>query len=191
MDIKNMQNKKPMVLVFAGPNGSGKSTIKQFFEIVGEYTNADDVVASTGISNMDAAELVDKLRYKAINEKRDFSFETVLSSSYKLDILNKAKENGYFIKCAFVLTSDPKINITRVKTRVSIGGHDVPEDKIVSRYYKSIENIKELIKICDILHVYDNTINPERIIRKHKDSISVYPNEFWNEEKLSAMIGLT
>lgn len=58
-----MQNKKPMVLVFAGPNGSGKSTIKQFFEIVGEYTNADDVVASTGISNMDAAELVDKLRY--------------------------------------------------------------------------------------------------------------------------------
>ena len=186
-----MQNKKPMVLIFAGPNGSGKSTIKQFFEIVGEYTNADDVVASTGVSNMEAAVLVDDLRYGAIKAKKDFSFETVLSSKYKLEIIKKAKQNGYFIKCAFVLTSDPEINVLRVKTRVSSGGHNVPEEKIISRYYKSIDNIKELIKLCDILHVYDNTINPVRIIRKHKDDISIYPNEFWNEEKLSAMIGLT
>ena len=44
-----MSSKKPMLLVFAGPNGSGKSTILQFFEKVGEYTNADDVVSSTGM----------------------------------------------------------------------------------------------------------------------------------------------
>ena len=94
-----MLNKKPMVLVFAGPNGSGKSTIKQYFEIVGTYTNADDIVAATGMSNEDAARFVDKRRYDAIREKEDFTFETVLSSRYKLDILTKAKEDGYFIKC--------------------------------------------------------------------------------------------
>lgn len=44
-----MSNKKPMILVLAGPNGSGKSTITQFFEKVGTYTNADDIVASTGM----------------------------------------------------------------------------------------------------------------------------------------------
>lgn len=38
-----------MVLVLAGPNGSGKSTITQYFEKVGEYTNADDIVLSTGM----------------------------------------------------------------------------------------------------------------------------------------------
>lgn len=43
-----MQNRKPMVLVLAGPNGSGKNTITTFFEKVGKYTNADDIVASTG-----------------------------------------------------------------------------------------------------------------------------------------------
>ncbi len=43
-----MSIKKPLLLVFAGPNGSGKSTVTGFFEIVGEYTNADDIVASTG-----------------------------------------------------------------------------------------------------------------------------------------------
>lgn len=57
-----MQNRKPMVLVFAGPNGSGKSTITSFFEKVGRYTNADDIVMSTGMANIDAAILVDKMR---------------------------------------------------------------------------------------------------------------------------------
>ena len=47
-----MQNRKAMILVFAGPNGSGKSTITSFFEKVGKYTNADDIVAVTGMDNM-------------------------------------------------------------------------------------------------------------------------------------------
>lgn len=65
-----MSTKKPMVLVLAGPNGSGKSTITQYFETVGSYTNADDVVAATGISNEEAAQLVDRKRYHVLkNEK--------------------------------------------------------------------------------------------------------------------------
>ena len=110
-----MQNRKPMVLVFAGPNGSGKSTITSFFEKVGRYTNADDIVMSTGMDNIDAAILVDKMRYESIEKNEDFTFETVLSSEYKMDILRKAKDEGYFIKCVFVLTIDPAI-------KGSIGG---------------------------------------------------------------------
>ena len=59
-----MSTKKPMLLLFAGPNGSGKSTITSHFDMVGEYTNADDVVASTGISIVDAAKLVDERRLR-------------------------------------------------------------------------------------------------------------------------------
>ena len=55
-----MSNRKPMVLVFAGPNGSGKSTIKQFFEIVGTYTNADDIVSATGMTNEGVPDLLMK-----------------------------------------------------------------------------------------------------------------------------------
>lgn len=157
-----MSNKKPMILVLAGPNGSGKSTITQYFEKVGTYTNADDVVAATGISNEDAAKLVDEKRYKSIEQKEDFTFETVLSSNIKLDILEKA--------------------------RVASGGHDVDREKIIARYYKSLDNIKHLIELCDILHVYDNTIEPIRIIRKHKKDISIFPNEFWSEDKILGLI---
>ena len=40
-----------MILVLAGPNCSGKSTITQYFEKIGTYTNTDDIVASTEMSN--------------------------------------------------------------------------------------------------------------------------------------------
>ena len=182
-----MLNNKPMILVLAGPNGSGKSTITQYFDVIGNYTNADDIVSSTGMSNEDAAKLVDQKRYNSIEKRENFTFETVLSSKYKLDILEEAKARGYFIKCIFVLTVDPQINVARVEARVANGGHYVERDKIVSRYYNSIKNIKKLMDVCDILHVYDNTIEPVRIIRKHKDDISIFPNELWTEE---AIIGL-
>jgi len=151
---------------------------------VGSYTNADDVVMATGMNNQEAALWVDKKRYESISNKEDFTFETVLSSNYKLDILKKAKDSGYFIKCVFVLTTDPQINVARVKARVEAGGHNVDSDKIISRYYKSLNNIKHLMEICDILHVYDNTETPVRIIRKHKEDITIFPNEFWDKNQL-------
>lgn len=65
-----MSTKKPMVLVIAGPNGSGKSTFTQYFEKIGEYTNADDIAAATGMNNAEAARLVDAKRYDAIAQKK-------------------------------------------------------------------------------------------------------------------------
>ena len=177
-----------MVLVIAGPNGSGKSTFTQYFEKIGEYTNADDVVAVTGMDNVEAARWVDKKRYMSIANKKDFTFETVLSSEYKMDILRKAKSEGYFIKCIFVLTVDPLVNVARVQSRVAQGGHGVEKDKIISRYKKSLGNIKELLEICDILHVYDNTVEPFRIIRKHKMDISIFANNLWSEDQIAALM---
>ena len=65
-----MSERKPLLLVFAGPNGSGKSTISQYFEIAGTYTNADDIVAATGISNEKAAVMADEKRYQSIEKSR-------------------------------------------------------------------------------------------------------------------------
>ena len=103
MERRSMSDRKPMLLVLAGPNGSGKSTITQYFEKVGTYTNADDVVATTGMSNEKAAKFVDDIRYRSIETKEDLTFETVLSSKYKLEILEKAKFEGYFTKCIFYM----------------------------------------------------------------------------------------
>lgn len=72
-----MSTRKPMVLVMAGPNGSGKSTITQYFEKVGKYTNADEMVLSTGMKNEEAAVKADESRYESIEKKEDFTFEPV------------------------------------------------------------------------------------------------------------------
>lgn len=58
------------------------------------FSCADDIVATTGMNNMEAAVLVDRMRYESIAKKEDFTFETVLSSEYKVNILRKAKEEG-------------------------------------------------------------------------------------------------
>lgn len=73
-----------------------------------------------------------------------------------MKILRKAKKEGYFIKCVLVITINPQINITRIKLRVAAGGHNVEKSKVIDRYYKLIDNIKNLIDICDIVNVYDN-----------------------------------
>lgn len=186
---ENTAARKPLLLVFAGPNGSGKSSISRYVELAGRYTNADDVVSATGMDNLEAARLVDEMRYESIAKREDFTFETVLSSEYKLRLLREAKERGYFIKCIFMLTSDPRINIGRIRTRVALGGHDVAEAKVIERYHKSLGNIRELLSLCDILHVYDNTDRPVRIIRKHKEDLSIYPNSLWTEERILRLMG--
>ena len=89
-----------------------------------------------------------------------------------------------------MLTSDPSINVQRVIARVQSGGHSVDPDKIVSRYHKSLNNIKELMDLCDIMHIYDNTQELYRIVRKHKEDISIYPNEFWDDKRILKLIGM-
>ena len=184
-----MSNRKPMVLVFAGPNGSGKSTIKQYFEIVGTYTNADDIVAATGMDNMEATILVDKMRYDSIDKKEDFTFETVLSSSRNVELLKKAKNFGYQIEIVYVLTADPQINVSRVAQRVKNGGHDVPKDKIISRYYKSLNNLSKIIQIADVMWVVDNsTEKAELIIYSKENRISINATSLWNIERIKELI---
>ena len=93
MEKENMQNKKPMILVLAGPNGSGKSTITTFFDKIGKYTNADDIVAATGMDNMEAAILVDKMRYESIDKKEDFTNHSIILMNY----------SKYVILCMFMI----------------------------------------------------------------------------------------
>lgn len=99
----------------------------------------------------------------------EFCFETVLSTERNIMLLEKVREKGYFIRCYYVLTVDPMINVWRVKSRVESGGHDVPEEKIIKRYDKALELIKDLVKICDVCHIYDNSgSKPFRIFKKRK-----------------------
>jgi len=96
-----------------------------------------------------------------------------LSTDRNLKLLVRAKEEGYFIRGIYVLTSDSNINIVRVMGRKAAGGHDVPKDKIISRYDKALKLVPEFVKLCDVCHMYDNSDNPFRIFKKSKDEYLV------------------
>lgn len=181
---------KPEVIVFAGPNGSGKSTITRMAKTVGRYINADDIKRSTLCTDLEAAQKAEQLRNLAIAEHADFTFETVLSTDRNLLLLKHAKEEGYFIRGIYVLTADPFINVARVSARVALGGHDVPKEKILKRYERALHLLPQLVEICDILHIYDNTAEPFRIFKKRKDVYYRWCNAFWNEQAIAQLTGI-
>ena len=185
-----MKNKLPEVIVFAGPNGSGKTTITRMAKTVGVYINADDIKRSNSCSDLEAALKAEELRESMIEKNKDFTFETVLSTDRNLKLLKKAKENGYFLRCIYVLTSNPEINKIRVDIRESMGGHSVPEEKIKSRYYKALDLIPELVEICDIVHIYDNTNVPFRIFKKRKDVYFHWENKYWSFSDIEKLTGI-
>lgn len=183
-----VKNYKPMILVFAGANGSGKSTITGLVDTIGKYVNADEIKKSMLCSDLAAAECAEQIREQCVDNLQDFTFETVLSTPRNLELLKRAKEKGYFIKSFYVLTSSPEINIARVQTRAINGGHDVPVDKIRSRYTKTLAMLPSLIKICDICNVYDNSLEqPERIFSKKLGTYRLWETATWNKEKIIAL----
>jgi predicted ABC-type ATPase len=72
----------------------------------------------------------DFIRRKLLASGISFSFETVMSGPDKVDFLRLAQDGGYRTYLYYVATEDPDINISRVRHRVKMGGHDVPEDKM-------------------------------------------------------------
>jgi predicted ABC-type ATPase len=104
-----------------------------------------------------ASASVDFLRQKLLDQKVTFTFETVMSHPSKVDILTNAQRMGYRTYLYFVATDDPAINISRVRRRVELGGHPVPEDRIVRRYHRSLDLLMSAIQQTNRTYVFDNS----------------------------------
>ena len=155
----NGKKKKTEIVVFAGPNGSGKSTITTILRPVEmDYINADDIQRILHCDTLSAAKLAEQQREEHLSNGRDFCFETVLSTDRNLKLLKRAREAGFFIRCYYVLTADPQINVARVASRVSAGGHDVPVQSILDRYDRALDLVYELVPLCDVCHIYDGSV---------------------------------
>lgn len=183
--------KKLEIIVFAGPNGSGKSTITELLKPPIVYINADEIKRIIRCSDLDAAKLAEKYREEHLSNMEEFCFETVMSTDRNLKLLRRAKSKGYFIRCYYVLTVDPMINVGRVETRVNNGGHSVPREKIISRYDRALELVKDVVDVCDICHIYDNSDRqPYRIFKKRKNEYFYDENEYWLQEDIETLTNI-
>nr|WP_092074055.1 zeta toxin family protein [Dendrosporobacter quercicolus]NSL47786.1 zeta toxin family protein [Dendrosporobacter quercicolus DSM 1736]SDM76348.1 Predicted ABC-type ATPase [Dendrosporobacter quercicolus] len=189
------------LVVIAGPNGSGKSTITEKIyaanpgDLPSLYINADEIAKQYQLKALAAAEEADRLRRTAIRQGQSFAMETVMSTDAKIALLKAAKAAGYVIYFLFVTTQDPMINVERVRNRVLKGGHDVPADKIRSRYHRTMARLAEATRIVDVARIYDNSgEGPVLIAEKLPSGVLVlYPQgrlSLWTGQALRAMFGL-
>ena len=102
--------------------------------------------------------VADYLRKKLLLEDKKFSFETVFSHVGKVDIIKQATAKGYKVYLYFVSTEHPSINVYRIKkVRVKQKGHDVPEKKIIDRYYRSMDLLYDAAQNVYQSYFFDNS----------------------------------
>lgn len=104
-----------------------------------------------------AASIVDFLREELMRRGASFSYETVMSHRSKVDFFGRARKLGYKTYLYFVCTNSADLNVARVHSRVRLGGHTVPEDKIRERYLRSLQLTREAIANSYRAYIFDNS----------------------------------
>jgi predicted ABC-type ATPase len=176
----------PTLILFAGPNGSGKSTItREYQQKPGfplRYINADEIVKGTTTGTQEEREIAAfrtarTLRQTYREQGESFAFETVFSHPSTLLDIRNCRVAGFQVHVVFVTTQNVEINIQRVRGRVQQGGHDVPEDKIRSRYARSLALLPRIAEEADYLDVFDNSgSNPMLCFQR------TYLGEKWRDD---------
>jgi len=159
----------PKLLIIAGPNGAGKTTSAQqllphVFGIF-EFVNADEI--ARGLSPFDvesvaiqAGRLMLERMDRLLAEGADFAFETTLAAKTYVGLAKRAQALGYEVELLFVYVNDPRFCQNRVRQRVASGGHSIPPDVIVRRYYAGLFNlVNAYIPVVNKWAVHDNSEN--------------------------------
>jgi len=146
--------------VFAGPNGSGKSTLLRLVQSMGismgVYVNADDLqetLVRTG--KIDFTTYTDKADYQGFRLFHKQHSQVAGFTIFPFD----SNGNNKHLLLKFVCTDDPQINCERIANRTALGGHDVPKDKVVSRYYRAVNFLKEALRSSNRAYVFDSTLS--------------------------------
>ncbi len=187
-----MSNLHPHISIIAGPNGAGKSTcgpalLQHHFDI-SEFVNADTIATGLSAFNpedvaIDASRIMLKRIKTLATKRRDFAFETTLSSRTFAQWLKKEKENGYHFTLLYFWLLSPDLAVARVAERVRLGGHTVPKGTIRRRYIKSIQNFFSLYQpLADNWVIFDNSEknNPTKIAEGNLlTDITIFQENQW------------
>lgn len=137
------------LFIIAGCNGAGKTTASYTIlpEILNcnEFVNADEI--AKGLSpfqpekvGIEAGRLMLSRINTLIEKGEDFAFETTLSTKSYKNLVLKAHKLDYHVTLLFFYLQTPELAIERVRKRVNEGGHNIPKDVILRRYFRGLKN---------------------------------------------------
>jgi predicted ABC-type ATPase len=189
-----MKEENPKIVIIAGPNGAGKSTLAPYLlrDTYGllEYVNAD--VIALGLSAFQpekAAFEAGKVMLKRLNvlaqQMESFAFESTLATRSYASWISKLIQQGYSFHLLYLWLRSPELAIQRVKERVRLGGHNIPEEVIKRRYKAGIKNFFQLYRnLAATWCIYDNSVaNEPGIIARGimTSNIDISNQILWNE----------
>ena len=180
----------PRVVIFAGPNGAGKSTYADAIVAalgIDTFVNADYI--ARGLSGRNAAAVAMQAgrimltRLKGLAAaKRDFAFESTLSSRSFAPFLRQLKAQGYQVAIYYFSLTSASLAVRRVKLRVAMGGHDVPADTVRRRFGRSLLNFHSLyMPLADRWAVFDNSVTGKAklVATQEDDNLQIKERKPW------------
>jgi predicted ABC-type ATPase len=155
------------IIILGGPNGAGKTTAAQVLlpeEIqLREFLNADEVARGLSPFNPEgvalaAGRLMLQRMQTLIRERRSFAFETTCSGRAYIPLLRRCKIAGWRVTLVYLWLPSPALALERVARRVSAGGHHIPDDVVVRRYWAGVVNMRDLyLPLADAASIFDNS----------------------------------
>ena len=166
----------PDFWIFGGPNGSGKSTAYR-------HIGVDGVGAAFWIVNPDLLTIriqqAEGMDLGAANLAAVQRLETWLEATLRVhqSLVELAQSLGFRVRLFYVMLDTPERNVARVKERVEKGGHDVPPEKIVERYWRSLAQLPWFLAQSHVADIYDNSgPSPRRVGGKSDGVIDLAPD---------------
>jgi len=171
---------QPVLVFLAGPNGAGKSTFHRIYleELGLPFVNADAFAKAlrdagrAKDADREAFSKAEDLRRTLVEGRVSFCTESVFSDAVgaKLDLLRKARALGFAAFLVFVGLESSELSLARVVQRVSAGGHDVPDDRIASRFPRTLSNLRAALSIVDEAFLFDNSSadEPFRFVAEYR-----------------------
>lgn len=161
------EERQPIVYILAGPNGAGKSTFSKLFlpeyADCREFVNADLIAAGLSPFNpeslaIEAGRLMLERIETLARSRVDFGFETTLSGRAHVSLISRLRSEGYRIVLFFLWLSDSDLALTRVRDRVRVGGHHIPDDVVRRRFKRGIANFFQIyLPVLDSWLIFDNS----------------------------------
>ena len=174
--------------IAAGPNGSGKSTFARQFLKEHDYVflNADEIAKELNPESIEDVQLtagrvfISRL-FQNLDEGKNILIESTLSGMYLHRILPRIKSRGYRVSIIYVYLEHPRVCIERIKERVLKGGHFVPDNDVVRRFFRSKRNFWKIYRLeSDSWFIFFNSnSNFQEVAQGKKDEYIVHNDTFF------------
>ena len=146
---------------------------KRPFESGEIYIDEEDYLhfSANDINSYSVAIVADFFKEQYLKHRISFSFETVFSHPAKIDILKRAQAAGFKTYMYFIATENPVINVNRIRERIALGGHDVPEEKTRSRYLRCMEQVRYALPYLNRAYFFDNSTQQSLYLAEYESEV--------------------